>query len=201
MHLFDIIIIIVAAIFILLGIKRGLIEEIFHLAAMVGGFIGAYFSYSIIFNRLQFLKTTDRVKTVIAFVLAYIVITFTILVCGWLLRKLIHMTPLGWIDRLAGGILGFFKGAILIWIFVLSVSLLPKSQVKSSFSSSFFYKLLNKLPIQLKVPSADKLRKSYNKIKKSIPVDKIVNAKDKISKLQSKIETVEENTDSALAGK
>ncbi len=201
MHLFDIIIAIVAAIYILLGIKRGFIEEIFHLAAMIGGFIVAYFTYPIIFNKIQFLTTTNHVKTIVAFILAYIVIAFIILLCGWLLRKLIHLTILGWIDRLTGGVIGMLKAIIFIWIFVLSVSLIPSSQIKSSFSSSYTYKFLQKLPIQLKVPRVNKLRKSYNKIKKSIPVDKIEDAKDKISNLQAKIETVEENIDSVLAGK
>lgn len=201
MHLFDIIIFIVVAIYVLLGIKRGLIEEIFHLAAMLGGFIVAYFTYPIIFTRIQFLTTTNRVKTIISFILAYIIITFIVLLCGWLLRKLIHLTILGWIDRLAGGVIGMLKAIIFIWIFVLSVSLLPKSQVKSSFSASYTYKLLQKFPVQLKVPRVDKLRKSYNTIKNSIPIGKIEEARDKINSLQTKMESVEANIDSALAGR
>jgi membrane protein required for colicin V production len=200
MHLFDILIIIVAGIYVALGIRRGFIEEIFHLAAMVGGFIAAYFTYPIIYKQLQFLTTTNRVKTVVSFVLAYIVVAFIILVCGWLLRKIIHLTPLGWIDRLVGGVLGGLKALIFIWIFVLSVSLLPKSQVKTAFSSSLTYKLLNKLPLHLKVPRIDKLRKSYNRIRESIPVDKIEVARDRIGSLQATMETVEEKVDSTLAG-
>ncbi len=189
MQIFDIIIIAVASLFVGIGVRRGFIEEIFHLAAMLGGFIGAYLCYPFIYTRIGFLKTAAPTKTIIAFILAYICIAFSLIVIGWILKKIIHMTILGWIDRLLGGLIGLCKAAIMIWIFILSVSLLPNSKVKSAFSSSAIYSFLTKLPVKLSVPGTKELRKSYEILKKADPVKKLKETKEKIEKFTDKIDT------------
>ncbi len=200
MHVFDIIILIVLGVYVLLGIKRGFIEEIFHLLAMLGGFIGAYLSYPLIFSQLHFLKTSQQAKTIVSFVLAYIIIALVLLVTGWLLKKVVHLTPLGLIDRIVGGSIGFLKAFIFIWIFVLSVTLLPSSTLKKSFTASFTYRLIDRIPMQLKVPHSGSLKKSYKKLKKSIPLDKINKTKKNIDQLRSVMESLEEETDSIMTG-
>lgn len=185
MHAFDIIIVAIATIFIVIGIKRGFIEESFHLAAMLGGFVGAYLTYSLIYDKIGFIKTSAQTKTIISFILAYIAIAFIILVAGWILKKLVHMTLLGWIDRLFGGLIGFTKATIFIWIFILSISILPSSQLKSAFSSSTTYNILTKLPVYLTVPHSN----SYKNITKSATFKKLKDTKEKLDKLKTKIDS------------
>src|SRR4030042_1556385 len=125
MHIVDITTLAVIALFIIIGSIHGFIEEFFHFAAMFGGFIGAYFAYPLLYEKIAFLKKAAHIKTIIAFVIAYVVIAFSLIVIGWFLKKLVHMTPLGWIDRLLGGCIGACKSFIVILIFFLSVSLMP----------------------------------------------------------------------------
>ncbi len=181
MHIFDIIVLIVLSILTLFGIKRGFIREIFHLAAMIGGFIGAFSSYPLIYNKLNFLKTSSQTKTAISFILAYIFIALTLILIGWFLRKIIHLALLGWIDRLLGGLFGALKTVLIVWVFVLCISLLPSSNVKSSFSSSRVYSLILELPIHINIPNRAKLKDSYKTIKESISIDKF---KSKISPIK-----------------
>lgn len=197
MHVFDILIVIVASIYVAIGIRRGCIEEIFHLVAMIGGFVGAYFSYPFIYRKIGFLPHAAQVKTVIAFVLAYVCIAFSLIVIGWFVKKVIHMTILGWIDRLLGGLIGIGKAIIVIWIFVLSVSLLPPSPLKSSFTASGTYKLLTKLPVRLSIPGRGTIKKSYEKLKKNSPAKKLKEAKKKINKFKRGIDTFRTFVDSA----
>lgn len=174
MHTFDIIIIFVISIFIIFGIKRGFIEEVFHLIAVVGGFIGAYLTYPTIFDFIGFIKISDQAKTIISFILAYIIIAISIMLVGWILKKIIHFVLLGWLDRILGGFMGFTKAAIIIWIFTLSVSLLPSSQLKSAFITSETYKFLTNFPIVLSIPKNKKHEQTRNIItpsgKKNIPI-------------------------------
>ncbi len=189
MQIFDIIILAVVSIFVALGIKRGFIEEVFHLAAMLGGFISAFLCYPLIYNRIGFLKTSASTKTIIAFILAYIFTAFSLIIIGWILKKVIHMTILGWIDRLLGGLIGFGKATILIWIFILSVSLLPHSKVKSAFSQSAIYSFLTRLPVKLTVPGTKKLKESYEKLKKADPVKKLKESKERFDEFKERIDT------------
>jgi membrane protein required for colicin V production len=156
MHSFDIIVIIFTSLFIAFGIKRGFIEEVFHLIAMVGGFIGAYLTYPAIFDFIIFIKISDQAKTIISFILAYIVIAASIIIIGWVLKKIVHFVLLGWLDRILGGIIGFTKAAIIIWIFTLSICLLPPSKLKNAFLSSETYKFLTNFPIELSIPKNKK---------------------------------------------
>ncbi len=185
MHAFDIIAISTLIIFITIGVSRGFIEEIFHLTAMLGGFTGAFLSYPFIFRKINFLKISAQTKTVISFILAYIIIALILLILGWILKKIVHMTILGLIDRLFGGFIGLGKATIIIWIFVLSVAILPSSKLKSAFTSSKTYTLLTKLPVRLNIPQSKRLNRSYKKLKKSIPVDKLKDTKEKFDKFKN----------------
>ncbi len=196
MHVFDIIIVAVASFFVAIGVKRGFIQEIFHLAAMIGGFIGAFLSYPFIYNRISFLKASAQTKTVVAFILAYILIALSLIIIGWILKKVVHLTMLGWIDRLLGGLIGIGKATIIIWIFILSVTLLPTSKLKSSFTSSGTYKALTKLPVELSVPGSRDIQKTYEKLKKASPVKKMKETKDKFDDLKDKIDTFRTFVDS-----
>lgn len=189
MQAFDIIAIAVTIVFVGIGAKNGFIEEIFHLAALVGGFFGAYLSYPFIYKKLDFLEKASQTKTIIAFVLAYIVIAFSLIVIGWMLKKLVHLTILKWVDRLLGAILGLGKAAIIIFIFVLSVTLMPYSKKKSAYTSSITYKLLTKLPIKLTVPGRKNFKSYIDDIKKSTPVKKLKKSKEKIEKIKDKIDS------------
>lgn len=189
MQAFDIIAIGVTAVFVGIGVKNGFIEEIFHLAALFVGFIGAYFSYPLIYGKLGFLEKASQTKTIIAFVIAYIIIAFSFIVIGWLLKKLVHLTILGWLDRLLGGILGLGKAALIIFIFVLSITLLPYSKKRTAYTSSATYKLLSKVPVRLTVPRGKKIKKYYNDIKESRPVKELRKSKEKIDTIKEKIDS------------
>ena len=78
MQAFDIIAIGATAVFV----KKGFIEELFHLAAFLCGFVGAYLSYPFIYKMLGFLEKASQTKTIVAFVIAYIVIAFSLIVIG-----------------------------------------------------------------------------------------------------------------------
>ena len=188
MHAFDIIAAGVTIIFILIGIYKGFIEEIFHLAAMVLGFVGAYLSYPYVYNKIDPLHKSSHVKTIVAFILAYIVIAFSFIIIGWILKKIVHLMLWGWIDRLLGGLIGFGKAALVIFIFVLSVTLLPPSHLKSSFTSSKTYTFMTKLPIKLKVPRSKNVKKYFSKLKSKRASINLQRSVKKLNDLKEKID-------------
>lgn len=173
MQTFDIITIAVYSLFIVIGIYRGFIKEVFQIAAMLGGFAGAYLTYPALSTKLSFISDNAGTITVLSFITAFIICFILILAIGWLIKKIVHMTPLGWIDRLIGAFSGFLKASILLIVFVLSMNALPDFELKNAFKDSFSFQTVDKLPFVLKNVRGKKVQKLINKVKDSETAEKI----------------------------
>lgn len=182
MQLFDIITLVALAIFALIGIKRGFIEEIFRLLAMVGGLWGASLTYPFFFHKLAFIKISAQAKTILAFVTAYLLLMIVLLALGWILKKIVRLVLLGWLDHLLGGFVGAAKASIIIIIFLLSITMLPKSTFKKSITSSKTYALFNRIPLKISVPRTKKIPQLLQSFQESIPFKKLEKAERTLKK-------------------
>ncbi len=176
MHFFDIIGASVAAIFLIIGIKRGFISEVFRLAALIVGFVCAVLFYPDLYPKLSFLPTPPALTTAVAFLSVYITAAVVLLAVGWIIRKIVHLAMLGIVDRLLGGVSGLFKAALLLWIFLLAGSLAPESLLIEKIDSSMIYMLYSKIPYRLTIPDSREYRKYYDGLLESSPVQKIKEA-------------------------
>lgn len=180
MHFFDIIGASVAAIFLIIGIKRGFISEVFRLAALILGFICAVVFYPELYPKLAFLPTPPPVTTAIAFLSVYVTTAIFLLAIGWIVRKIVHLAMLGIVDRLLGGLTGLFKAALLLWVFLLAGSLAPESLLLDRIDSSMIYMLYSKIPYRLTVPDSREYRKYYDGLLESPPVKKLKEAGERL---------------------
>ncbi|NLD99822.1 MAG: CvpA family protein [Fibrobacter sp.] len=172
MHIFDIVFLIFASIFVLIGIKRGFIGEIIRLIAMISGFFIAFFYYKDIAGLFNFLKAPSNIKNGFAFVLIYIVVVLGLIIVGWFIKKLIHLVFLGWLDRLLGAGIGFIKVVFLFWALCLSISSFENSSKISIPINSIVYKTFKGLPSLLKLNSLTKTRDTLKKIYSSDKIQK-----------------------------
>lgn len=191
MQTFDIVTIAVYSLFITIGIYRGFIKEVFQIAAMLGGFTGAYLTYPALSAKLTFISENEGTVTVLSFITAFIFCFLLILASGWIIKKIVHMTPLGWIDRLIGAISGFLKASILLIVFVLSMNALPDFELKNAFSDSHSFQTVNKLPFVLKNVRGKKVQRIINKVKDSETVEKIKDINKHADVLEKGKKTVE----------
>ncbi len=151
-HPFDAIVVIGAIIFLILGIKRGLIEELFRLAGIIGGFLIAVRFNHDLSPALNFIKVPENTLNAIAFGIIFIVAVIVIIAFGWLFKKVVHLTPAAWADWLFGGVFGIVKVLFIAWIFVLSVESSPFRSIKIQFDRSKLYPILASIPVKFKVP-------------------------------------------------
>ncbi|WP_190810164.1 CvpA family protein [Flagellimonas sp. S3867] len=97
------------------GLKNGLFVEIASLVALIGGIYGAiHFSY-IIGNSLA--KRFDWSETYInitAFLITFFAIVLLVHFAGKFLTKIADFAMLGFLNKLAGGVFGTLKVAIII---------------------------------------------------------------------------------------
>lgn len=115
----DIILIIFILIGAFLGYREGFLMELFSLAAIVLGVLGAFklMGYAMLFLADEF--DIDRtILPYVAFALVFIAILVAVRVLGKIIKVSIDKTFLGRVDQAAGAGLGLLKAA-----FLLSVSL------------------------------------------------------------------------------
>jgi len=113
MHWFDIFIIALIAAGFLYGFFKGIISEIFALAALVIGFIVAL-KFSFLFQPYLFtLVKKEPLALIVSFVVLFLVTAAIIIMLGIFFKKAIKFIRLSWLDRLIGGVFGIIKGIIV----------------------------------------------------------------------------------------
>lgn len=147
MNWLDIAIIIVLGLFLLGGLKNGLIKTICSLAGMVIGVVLAGRYYLQVAGLLTVIPDTG-LKNIAAFVIIFIVVNIIATLVAWLLTGFAKAILLGWLNGLLGGAAGFFMGVIAISA-LLTIWLKFRGPTDVITESMFAGALLNQLPVIL----------------------------------------------------
>jgi len=111
MNWLDIVIIVVAVLLGIAGLRQGIIKTVFGIAGLIGGIVlaGRYYG-----GLAALLSPAGATWASIAAYATILIATLIVAsVIGWLVAKLVHLTILGWLDRLVGCILGVVIGGLL----------------------------------------------------------------------------------------
>lgn len=97
------------------GLKNGLFVEIASLIALIAGIFGAiHFSY-IAGNYLhEHMQWDERYINLAAFIITFIAIVLLVHVAGKFLTKIADFAMLGLLNKVAGGLFGVLKVAIIL---------------------------------------------------------------------------------------
>ena len=112
MHWLDIVIIIAIAISTFSGFKNGLIKSVLSLAGLIVGVILAGRYYVPLSEQLAFIPQAGVAK-VAAFAIILIGILVIVSVLAQLLKWLVSMVMLGWVNYVGGAAFGALLGAII----------------------------------------------------------------------------------------
>ncbi len=169
MNWLDITILIICIFFVLVGFTRGLIRQVFSIAALAGGIIIGLIFYDIVGELL--LKDNLVQNESIANIGGFIIVTFVsyaiIQILGWLTTKLIGQLKLSWLNRLSGGLLGLLIGLTVSFLFTSSLSLIYAKD-DSDFKNSILLPYLNTGYILVKSSIPEDYEKSLIEAKKLI---------------------------------
>jgi membrane protein required for colicin V production len=119
MSLVDWAIVIVLVCAVLGGLMQGFFRSVCSLGGLILGLVIAAWNYGHLASLLLPLVRIPAVANTIAFLLIAIVVSAFIGLIGNLLAKAFRLLGLGWLDGLAGGVFGFFQGAMLVVIALL----------------------------------------------------------------------------------
>lgn len=194
MNWLDIAIVVIIALFTLVGFSRGLVSQIFSIAALLGGLIIGFIFYDVLGD--VFIKERLVENKSVADVGGFIVLAFAAYViiqtAGWMTTRLIGTLQLSWLNRICGGAVGALMGAVTAFLLSSCLSLFYP-QNDPVFKSSALLPYLNEASLIAKDALPEDFAKSFNdardlvreeglnaamKIKDSDAVKEILNRND-----------------------
>jgi membrane protein required for colicin V production len=129
MTLTDWTIVAVLALSIMGGLARGFFRSVCSLGGLLLGVALGAWNYALLARPLKPFLETDDASDIAAFLIIALVVMVVASIFGSLLAKAMEKVGLGCLDRLAGGIFGFFQGALMVTLIILvTVAFYPQAR-------------------------------------------------------------------------
>jgi len=127
MNPFDIIIIVILGYSLVRGVFRGLVKEVSSIVGVLGGFYAAFTYYTMLAKLLSGLIKEPAYLNILSFLIIFCSVLIIVGVLGIIIKYLLNIAFLGWIDRIGGVGFGLVKGVLIVSIlFITLTSFLPK---------------------------------------------------------------------------
>ena len=142
MNLLDIIILVLLFIPTFIGLRKGLIKTVLSFAGLLVGVVLAGRLYEPVSKIFGFLNNEDAAK-IIAFILILALVMVAAFFLARLLKSVVKMVMLGWVDNVGGAIFGFLSGFILLsailatWVKLFGSGLVTESFIAEVMLDNF----------------------------------------------------------------
>jgi len=105
------------------GLIKGLFVEIASLVALIAGIYGAiHFSFYVGNVLTKYVSWEERYITIVAFAITFGIIVLVIALLGKIFTKIADFASLGLLNKIAGGVFGSLKAALILSIVLLVFS-------------------------------------------------------------------------------
>ena len=129
MNFLDYIILAFVVYFLVKGLFRGFFQEVLGLAGLI---LALVFATKYMSNVAALIDELINIPPVLTTLLGFLLIFFCIIFATQLLihtlQKITKYSLLGWMEKLAGGVVGFLKGATILSLLLLFLSMIPFSR-------------------------------------------------------------------------
>jgi membrane protein required for colicin V production len=97
------------------GVQNGLLVELASIAALIAGLYGAiHFSYIVGNYMASHWDWNERTMSLLSFIITFFIIVIVVVMAGKLLTKIAEIAMLGLLNKIAGGLFGILKVAIIL---------------------------------------------------------------------------------------
>lgn len=137
----DIVCLVCVLIFAGIGIWKGLLKSIFHLAAWVLAIAGAYFAQDLLSDFIASnLELSGFTVTLVCICIGFLVPFLTLSFVGHIVHKAVSDSSISKVNRILGALLGALKASIICFVFLSILHVLPVSgNLKDARNSSTSY--------------------------------------------------------------
>jgi membrane protein required for colicin V production len=173
MNLLDIIIAVIVVFCLIRGVFRGLVKEISSVIGVLVGFYAGYTYYPLVTKYLKAWINPSAYLNIIAFLLLFGAVFILISIMGVIIKYLLNIAFLGWIDRVGGALFGASKGILIVSVLLLALTaFLPKGAalVKDSrlapYGSAISEQMSKLVSYDMKsqfIEKSKELKKNWNK--------------------------------------
>ena len=113
MNFLDIILITVFAAFAIRGFFRGLVTEVLSLVSVILGFVGASTIGPHLEPHLAIYISNPGAVTVASYIAVFFAVVIGVRIIGKIIKTMLDMALLGWVDHGAGVVFGAVEGAVM----------------------------------------------------------------------------------------
>jgi membrane protein required for colicin V production len=130
----DILILVILGFTLIRGLFRGFIGEISSVAGLIAGFFLANKYHAMLLPLVESILPDRGTAQLISYALVFCTGLVGVLMVAAVLRHLLKVVLLGWVDRFAGGVIGLLKGGLIcvLLVLVLTTFLSPKADILAS---------------------------------------------------------------------
>lgn len=125
---------------IVMGYRRGLLKSMLNLASWILTFAiayegASYFKDIVLQNvpQIQGMVITDQIAYVISYIILVIICKIIFSFVVHFINKLSKIPGVGFLNRVAGAVLGFAKGSLVIMFIIFFISLMPHLGMQSEY--------------------------------------------------------------------
>ncbi len=162
MNTLDILILLILGFAVVRGLFRGFVGEISSIVGLVIGFILANRYHDQLLPLVGSILPDPAIANLLTYALIFITGLVLVLMLAAVLRHLLKITLLGWLDRLAGGAMGLIKGSLLsvLIVLLLTTFLSPQADI---LRTSSFAPYVNQFSALLADLMPTKMRREFDK--------------------------------------
>lgn len=165
MNPLDMLIVVILAFCFIRGIFRGLIKELSSIVGVFAGFYAAYTHYGVISKFLSRWFSNLAYLNILSFLVIFSLIFIVISIFGIVIKYLLNIAFLGWMDRICGAGFGAIKGILIVSVILIPLtSFLPrgapvlKQSLLSPYATQVSEKMVKIVSKDLKDQFEDKLK-------------------------------------------
>ena len=140
MNSFDIIVVVILSFCVIRGIFRGLIKELSSIIGVLGGYYFAYSYYMVLARPLSRWISNPSYLNILSFLIIFSGILILISILGVIIKYVLKIAYLGWVDRICGAGFGITKGILIVSVLLITLTaFLPKNApvIKNSYLAPY----------------------------------------------------------------
>ena len=122
MNPLDMVIIVILGYCLIRGIFRGLVKEISSIIGVLAGFYAAYAYYPLLAKPLSSWISNTPYLNILSFMIVFCIIFILISILGIIIKYLLNIAFLGWVDRICGAGFGIIKGILIVSVVLISLT-------------------------------------------------------------------------------
>ena len=156
MNWLDIVLAIPLLWFLYRGFRNGLIIELASLAALILGIYAAlHFSFYVQEYLEKNFEIAQNYLYIISFAITFLIVAIIVFLAGKLIHKVVSIVALGFLNRLAGGIFGLLKAALVLSVILYFINGFSPHLIKSETkNNSILYEAVEPI-VPLIIPRLD----------------------------------------------